>query len=102
MKKFMPLLIPAALLVGTVGCDETALPEELQSLVAGVQVVNSEMLGMQSRFQTQTQSRLQSQDGVCDGDGYQYAGANGQGAGGASNGADSGDRDRLRDGGCGD
>ena len=97
MKKLALLVLPIAMLLGTVGCDEFSVSDEIKSLIAA-QPISADALGLQ----TQTQSQLQLQDGTCIGDGNQYGGVNGQGGNDGSGGNGDGDRDRLRDGSCGD
>jgi hypothetical protein len=99
MKKMVCLMLPIVVLACAVGCDESALPGDVKSLVAA-SAISSDAITLGT--QTQAQSRLQLQDGSCDGAGNQYGGANGQGASNGAGGNGAGDRDRLRDGSCGD
>lgn len=94
MKRFALLVLPIAVLACVVGCDDSALPADLKALVAA-QPIGGDLLQPHTQTRTQNQLRLHLQDGACDGSGNQYGGANGGGGSGG------GDRDRLRDGSCG-
>jgi hypothetical protein len=92
MRTLTLVLVPLVLLSVTAGCDEALLPDQVKAFVAARQN-NGDVFG------TQSQLHLQLRDGSCDGDGNQYGGADGQNGDGGNGG---GDRDRLRDGTCGD
>ncbi len=104
MKRALFLLLPAIVLTGALGCEETilqSLPADLQGLVSSLDGVKIEFMspnngtGGTGGFGDQIRDRLM--DGSCDGDGNQYGGSGdpGQGAGNGS-----GDQLRLRDGSC--
>jgi len=98
MKRALPVVAAIAMFGFLVGCEESVV----DSLPGGVQALVAKTGLTMSPIQIQDRDRLQ--DGSCDGDGMQYqwhgdGGSNGDGSGG---GAGAQDRQRLRDGSCGD
>lgn len=99
MKRLMLLALPLALLACAGGCDEVTLSGGFKSLAPAL-ALNGDLTQLQTH--TQNQLQLQLHDGTCTSAGNQYGPSDSEYGGSGPGGESGGDRDRLRDGSCGD